>query len=94
MNNPNLRVVSSPGRIDVSATELDLATLLALVEMRAKAEADGHLTLMRFTTGWKCMLGTPQLDLFDGYQEVQKLSSCAGAADALLSCLVAHERRR
>lgn len=94
MNNPHLRVLSSPRRIDVSAKELDLATLLALVEMRAQAEADGHLTLMRFTTGWKCMLGTPQLDLFEGYREVQTLPSCAGAVDALLSCLLAHERRR
>lgn len=89
MDNPQ-----SPCRIDVAATELDLATLLALVEMRAKSDADGHLTLMRFTTGWKCMLGTPQLDLFEGYREVKTLPSCVDATNALLSCALAHERRR
>lgn len=32
--------------------ELNLETLIRLAEMLAAAESDGHLTLMRFTTGW------------------------------------------
>ena len=93
MNNPHLRVVSHPARIGVSIKELDLATLLAIVEMRAIAEEDGHLALLRFTTGWKCMLGTPLLDMPAGYREVKVLPSCSEATGALLSCLLAHDQR-
>ena len=34
--------------------------LLNLCEMWAASERDGHFTLLRFTTGWKCVFGTPE----------------------------------
>ena len=41
------------------------AVSLAIVLAKAAAEHDGHVTLMRFTTGWKIIFGTPSLDLED-----------------------------
>ena len=35
----------------------------------ANTERDGHMTIMKFTTHWKVMLGTPELN----YDEVRKL---------------------
>ncbi len=76
-------------RIDALAVkDLDLATLLALAERRAVAEADGHLTLLRFTTGWKCLVGTPDLDSGAGRHEVWALPAHPTVQDALLGCLI------
>lgn len=36
--------------------------LLGIVNKIASLEFDGHVTLMRFTTGWKVLFGTPNLD--------------------------------
>lgn len=36
--------------------------LLRSVETVAKLEFDGHVTIMRFTTGWKGAFGTPHMD--------------------------------
>lgn len=66
---------------------LDLGTLMALAERIAVDRADGHFTLMRFTTGWKCMLGTPNLDI-DGREEVSVLPAFASAREALTSILL------
>jgi len=35
--------------------------LIAIAERVAGEKYDGHLTLMRFTSGWKVMFGTPEL---------------------------------
>jgi len=75
-----------PTRSNVES--LDLATLLALAERIAVERADGHFTLMRFTTGWKCMLGTPDLD-GDGRGEVVKLPTFQSAREALTAFIVA-----
>ena len=40
-----------------------LCLMLSDLEELAKEEADGHLTIMRFTTGWKVMLGTPEMTI-------------------------------
>ena len=37
--------------------------ILNELENMACEENDGHLTIMRFTTGWKVFLGTPDLDV-------------------------------
>jgi hypothetical protein len=67
---------------------LDLNTLLALAERTAVERADGHFTLMRFTTGWKCMLGTPNLD-DGGREEVSALPAFGSAREALTSFICA-----
>ena len=38
-----------------------LEKLIAEAETLAKKETGGHLTILRFTTGWKVFLGTPDL---------------------------------
>jgi hypothetical protein len=70
------------------AESLDLGTLLSLAERYAVDRADGHLTLIRFTTGWKCMLGTPDLD-GEGRKEVSALPAFDSAREALTSLLLA-----
>jgi hypothetical protein len=67
----------------------DLDTLLALAERKAAEEADGHLTLMRFTTGWKCMVGTPNLDIGEGREEIRRLTMHSSLKEALVDLLVA-----
>lgn len=38
-----------------------LGALLAEAEERANKEHDGHVSLLRFTTGWKAVWATPDL---------------------------------
>jgi hypothetical protein len=67
-----------------SIESLDLDTLMALAERIAVERDDGHFTLMRFTTGWKCMRGTPDLD-GDGRTEVAALPAFGSVREALAS---------
>src|SRR5258708_33789842 len=59
----------------IRADNLDLDTLMALAERKAVSEADGHLTIFRFTTGWKCILKTPDLDSGAGRNEILNLQT-------------------
>jgi hypothetical protein len=65
---------------------MDLDTLLALAEAQAVHREDGHLTLLRFTTGWKCMFGTPELSLVDN-REISGLKTHSTLKGALLDLL-------
>ena len=49
----------------IQKPKLDLRTLISLPEMKAR-DYEGHLTIMRFTTEWKAMLGTLDLDTGEG----------------------------
>jgi hypothetical protein len=44
--------------------------LLVLVEELAIKKKDGHVSIMRFTGGWKVFLGTPDLRSGDGDEQV------------------------
>jgi len=57
--------------------------LLQEAERLAQQHQDGHLTIMRFTTGWKVMLGTPVLDLYHGRPEVDRLEQYETLEEAL-----------
>jgi hypothetical protein len=70
---------------------MDLNTLMALAEKRAQSEADGHFTLMRFTTGWKCFLGTPDLDYGDGREQVLRQQMHPSAENALAAFILERE---
>jgi hypothetical protein len=70
---------------------LDLDTLVALAERKAAVEADGHFSLLRFTTGWKCMLGTPDLDSGRGRKQVSALKTYRSPREALISFLLRNE---
>lgn len=57
-------------------------TLLEFAQKIAIKKYDGHLTVMRFTTHWKVMFGTPNLDI-DGRKEVRKLQAYPTLEEAL-----------
>jgi hypothetical protein len=45
----------------------NLEQLLTACEEIAKTSCDGHLTIYRFTTGWKVILGTPEMSIPEQY---------------------------
>jgi hypothetical protein len=55
--------------------KLDLDTMFDILEEMAKSQADGHITIMRFTTGWKVVFSTPDLLAGDGWDQVSKLKN-------------------
>lgn len=71
---------------------LDFDTLMALAEQIAVEHADGHFTLMRFTTGWKCIIGTPDFNILgriNGSCEIMRLPSFQSAREALSAFICA-----
>lgn len=54
----------------------------------------GHLTILKFTTGWKAMFGTPDLDTGSvevgrgAREHINDLPNCATIEEALESLLV------
>ena len=67
---------------------LDLETLITLAERLAKQTQDGHLTILRFTTEWKCALGTPSFYSSDGRSEVADLPGFATLREALTHLII------
>jgi len=67
---------------------IDLDTLIFLAENFAEQFEDGHLTIMKFTTEWKVMLGTPNLDSEEGRKEVSKLNGHKTLEKALLDLIL------
>lgn len=74
--------------------DLNLETLIGLAEMLATEEADGHITLMRFTTGWKVFLQTPDLDAGTGREEVANVKMHSTLKDALIDLLLHGDKGR
>ena len=64
---------------------LTLEDLFALAEGVVTMKNDGHLTIMRFTTGWKVMAGTPNLDTGNGRAEVANLGAYISLEEALVA---------
>jgi hypothetical protein len=52
-----------------------LEKLINLAEKIASEKTDGHITMLKFTTGWKVFLGTPNLDYGEERDKVSKLQS-------------------
>jgi len=71
----------------MEAEDFDLETLISLAELLAVKEADGHLTIMRFTHGWKAFLQTPDLDTGDGRNEVANVMAFGTLKEALIYLL-------
>ena len=67
---------------------LDLETLVGLCEIAASRDTDGHLTILRYTTGWKVMLGTPDLRSGEGSAEIDELESFGTLKEALVDLLI------
>ena len=72
---------------------MNLNTLFKLAEEKAKREDDGHLTVMRFTTHWKVMGNTPNLDI-DGRKEVQRLAPFETLEEALTAYVLGFNNKR
>lgn len=63
-----------------------LPKLLRQAERVAEEKYDGHLTLMRLSTGWKAMFGSPEFG-GDGQKEVQKLKTYKTLYEAVKALL-------
>jgi hypothetical protein len=59
--------------------------LLAQAELLARRDNDGHLTIFRFTTEWKVMFGTPELDTGEGRDQVINLEGYPSLREALIA---------
>ena len=64
-----------------------LPKLLRQAEQVAENKHDGHLTLMRLSTGWKAMFGSPDYESDEGRKEVQKLKTFKTLYEAVHSLL-------
>jgi len=60
----------------------DLLFLLETLERIADQDFGGHLTIMKFTGGWKAMFGTPSFSIL-GRTEVEPLPRCNTLQDCL-----------
>jgi len=67
----------------------DLLFLLETVEKIANENFDGHLTIMKFTNGWKALFGTPSFSIL-GRTEVEPLQKCNSLKDCLDFLLNVH----
>ena len=67
--------------------KLSTDDIVALATITAKCYADGHLTILKFTTGWKCMVGTPDLDSGEGRKQIAALPDYESLNDAVVADL-------
>lgn len=83
------RVTSGSEKSDAQLFGADLFALLELVEKNADHIAGGHLSLMRFSSGWKAFYSTPALEMGDpeelegGYNSIWKMHMSHTINDAL-----------
>ena len=67
---------------------LELNTLFDILEEMAKKEADGHITIMKFTTGWKVAFSTPDLFSGNGNEQISKLKNYDTLKEAIKDLLI------
>jgi hypothetical protein len=65
--------------------KLSTDDFIALTNLVAKRYTDGHLTILKFTTGWKCMVGTPDLDSGEGRKQIAALETYENFNDAVIA---------
>lgn len=61
--------------------------LFDLAEEIAVAKFDGHITIMRFTTGWKVMFYTPDMTQ-DGRKEVAEIVGAEDLGTSIRNAIV------
>jgi len=54
---------------------MNVGKLIQEAEILAKAKTDGHLSILKFTTGYKAFLGTPNLDIGEEREKILKIKS-------------------
>ena len=72
-----------------TAPLLDVEHLLTLVTVEAKRLHDGHYAIFSFTTGYKVVFGTPDLDSGQGRSQLAAMPSFPTLQEELLAALVA-----
>ena len=68
--------------------KMDLNTMFNILEEIAKKETDGHITIMKFTTGWKAAFATPDLDAGRGKEQIDKLKNHDTLEEAIKDLLI------
>lgn len=81
---PDIWSVADLQQADVTTPKL--SKLLRQAELIADEKHNGHLTLMRLSTGWKAMYGSPS-DSEAGRKDVQKLKTYKTLYEAVSSLL-------
>lgn len=82
---PDVWSVSDLNEADRDAPRLP--RLLRQAEQVAEEKHNGHLTLMRVSTGWKATFGSLDFDSAEGQKEVQKLRTYKTLYEAVKSLL-------
>ena len=72
---------------EADANTPKLPRILRQVERIAEEKHGGHLTLLRVSTGWKAMYGSPNLESEEGQREVQRLRTFKTLYEAVHSLL-------
>jgi hypothetical protein len=85
--------VSSEGEPPLKESD-EMSTVFSLAEKCAVERYDGHLMLLRFTTGWKACFGTVDLHFGEGAKQVQELPSFTTADEALEHAISADVHKR
>ena len=65
----------------------DLKTLLRLFEKKATSDSDGHFTIMRFSTGWRVMFGTPELTK-SGREDIVLIGETSNMEEGIIKALI------
>jgi len=66
---------------------MNLEILIKKAEVLAKEKTDGHLSILKFTTGYKVFLGTPNLDIGKERKNISNMNSFATLEEALKNLL-------
>jgi len=75
-------------REEFDPESFDLELLLQITQAKASAISDGHLSIFKFTTHWKVILGTPDIDSGKGREEIRKLKPFFTLKEALIDLLI------
>jgi len=62
--------------------------LFPILNKLADKKHDGHWTIFKFTTGYKCMLETPDFGSGKGREEIKRISSKPTLTEAIIDCIL------
>lgn len=68
--------------------KMNLNTLINILEEIAEKETDGHITIMKFTTGWKAAFATPDLDSGRCREQIEKLKNHDTLEEAIKDLII------
>ena len=71
--------------------KLDTETLLSILEAEANRVTDGHYTIMKFTTSFKVVFGTPDLHTGMDYERIWLQGGQPSLREAIIDTLVSRK---